>query len=203
MNSIAVDALLFDLGGVVLEVNFEKVFEHWAKTSNLAIGQIKEQFAMDEAYQLHEKGLISGTQYFAHLRSSLNLTADDVALTAGWNAIFGNEINLALDAIDQVRDRYRCYGFTNTNAIHQEYWEREHPRIRQSFDRVFVSSEMGLRKPDLQAFEYILKETSTRADAMLFFDDTNENIKGALVAGLQAIQVNSAADVIDALHALR
>ncbi|MFT5894872.1 MAG: FMN phosphatase YigB (HAD superfamily), partial [bacterium] len=128
MNSIAVDALLFDLGGVVLEVNFEKVFEHWAKTSNLAIGQIKEQFAMDEAYQLHEKGLISGTQYFAHLRSSLNLTADDVALTAGWNAIFGNEINLALDAIDQVRDRYRCYGFTNTNAIHQEYWEREHPR---------------------------------------------------------------------------
>jgi FMN phosphatase YigB (HAD superfamily) len=38
---------------------------------------------------------------------------------------------------------------------------------------------------------------------MLFFDDTNENIKGALVAGLQAIQVNSAADVIDALHALR
>jgi epoxide hydrolase-like predicted phosphatase len=202
MNSIAVDALLFDMGGVVLEVNFEKVFEHWAETSNLAIGQIKERFAMDEAYQLHEKGLISGTQYFAHLRSSLNLTADDAALTAGWNAIFGNEINLALDAIDQVRDRYRCYGFTNTNAVHQEYWEREHPRIRQSFDRVFVSSEMGLRKPDLQAFEHILKETSTKAEAMLFFDDTNENIEGALVAGLQAIQVNSAADVIDALHAL-
>lgn len=202
MNSIAVNALLFDLGGVVLEVDFEKVFEHWARTNNLAIEQIKQRFAMDEAYQLHEKGLISGSQFFAHLRSTLNLTADDVALTAGWNAIFGSEINLALDAIDQVRDRYRCYGFTNTNAIHQEYWEREHPRIRQSFDHLFVSSEMGLRKPDLLAFEHILKETSTKAEAMLFFDDTNENVEGALSAGLQAIQVNSAADVVDALRAL-
>jgi len=202
MNSITVDALLFDLGGVVLEVDFEKVFEHWARTSNLAIEQIKQQFAMDEAYQLHEKGLISGPQYFEHLRSTLNLTADDVALTAGWNAIFGNEINPALDAIDQVRDRYRCYAFTNTNAVHQEYWEREHPRIRRSFDHMFVSSEMGLRKPDLQAFEHILKETSTKAEAMLFFDDTNENVEGALSAGLQAIKVNSAVDVVDALHAL-
>ena len=61
---------------------------------------------------------------------------------------------------------------------------------------------MGLRKPDLQAFEHILKETSTKAEAMLFFDDTNENVEGALSAGLQAIKVNSAVDVVDALHAL-
>ncbi|MFT6304725.1 MAG: epoxide hydrolase-like predicted phosphatase [Granulosicoccus sp.] len=202
MNSINVDALLFDMGGVVLEVDFEKVFEHWARTNNLAIEQIKQRFAMDEAYQLHEKGLISGTQYFAHLRSTLNLTADDVTLTAGWNAIFGNEINLALDAIDKVRDRYRCFAFTNTNTVHQEYWEREHPRIRQSFDHIFVSSEMGLRKPDLQAFAHILKQTSTKAEAMLFFDDSNENVEGALSAGLQVVQVNSAADVVDALRVL-
>jgi epoxide hydrolase-like predicted phosphatase len=202
MNSINVDALLFDMGGVVLEVDFEKVFEHWARTNNLAIEQIKQRFAMDEAYQLHEKGLISGTQYFAHLRSTLNLTADDVTLTAGWNAIFGNEINLALDAIDKVRDRYRCFAFTNTNTVHQEYWEREHPRIRQSFDHIFVSSEMGLRKPDLQAFAHILKQTSTKAEAMLFFDDSNENVEGALSAGLQVVQVNSEADVVDALRVL-
>jgi len=202
MNSRTVDALLFDLGGVVLEVDFERVFKHWATTNNVPIEHIKQRFAMDEAYQQHERGLISGSEYFAHLRSSLGLSADDVTMTAGWNAIFGNEIDLALDAIDQVSDRYPCYGFTNTNAVHQEYWEREHPRIRQSFNQVFVSSEMGLRKPDLQSFEHILDETSTKAGAMLFFDDTAENIEGALRAGLQAIQVSSAADVVKALRAL-
>lgn len=202
MNPNAVDALLFDLGGVVLEVDFEKVFEHWAKTNCLTVSEIKQKFTMDEAYQLHERGQITGTEFFTHLRSSLKLTADDEALTAGWNAIFGNEISAALDAIDQVRDRYQCFAFTNTNAVHQEFWEREYPRIRQSFEHMFVSSEIGMRKPDLQAFEHILNETSIKAEGMLFFDDTEENVKGAQRAGLQTVQVNSSVDVVDALRAL-
>ena len=67
---------------------------------------------------------------------------------------------------------------------------------------MFISSEIGLRKPDLQAFEHILKDTSTTAATMLFFDDTNENVEGALRAGLQAIHVKSAVDVPEALLAL-
>jgi len=202
MDPTTVDALLFDLGGVVLEVDFNKVFEHWARTNGLAVDQIKQRFEMDEAYQMHEKGLITGSEYFVHLRNTLKLTADDAALTAGWNAIFGDQIDSALDAIERVRDRYRCYAFTNTNTLHQEYWEREYPRIRQSFEHMFVSSEIGLRKPDLRAFEHILEQTSTNAEAMLFFDDSSENVEGALRAGLQAIHVTSPADVVDALRAL-
>ncbi len=157
---------------------------------------------MDDAYQQHEKGLITGSEFFAHLRSTLDLTADDQSLSASWNAIFGNEITAALDAIDQIRGRYPCYAFTNTNAVHQEYWDRVHPRIRKSFDHMFVSSEIGMRKPDLHAFEHILKETSIKADAMLFFDDTDENIEGARLAGLQTVHVSSADDVVGALQAL-
>lgn len=202
MNPETVDALLFDLGGVVLEVDFEKVFAHLCESNDVSIEHIKQQFSMDHAYKQHERGLMAGTEYLAHLRKTLNLTADDASLTASWNAIFGNEINAALDAIDKIRGRFACYAFTNTNAIHQEYWDREHPRIRQSFDHMFVSSEIGLRKPDAIAFEHILKETTVKAGAMLFFDDTHENIEGAARAGLQTVYVKSSIDVVQALDAL-
>lgn len=202
MNPRSVNALLFDLGGVVLEVDFNQVFEHLIKSNSVGIDQIKQGFSMDEAYEQYEKGLITGSEYFAHLRSTLGLTADDASLVSSWNAIFGNEIKPALDAIDKIRNRYPCYAFTNTNAVHQDYWDHAYPRIRQSFDHMFISSEIGLRKPDAEAFEHILKETSIEAGSMLFFDDTKSNVDGALRAGLQAVHVSSPADVIDTLRAL-
>ncbi|MFK7993394.1 MAG: HAD family hydrolase [Granulosicoccus sp.] len=202
MNPDTVEALLFDMGGVVLEVDFDGIFDHLSKNNTPSASEIRQSFSMDDAYEQHEKGLITGAQYFSHLRKTLNLSSDDSLLIDSWNAIFGNEITAVLDAIEQLGDRYPCYAFTNTNAIHQAYWEKEFPRIRQCFDYMFVSSEMGLRKPDAEAFNFILNETSIKAESMLFFDDSYTNIEGALNAGLQAVHVTSPQDVILALEAL-
>ena len=202
MNQSTVKALLFDMGGVVLDVDFNSVFSHLAVFSALPEADIKQQFTMDEHYRQHEKGLISGAEYFHYLRQQLQLTASDADMEIGWNAIFGQELTAALDAIDQVRGRYRCYGFTNTNAIHQAYWETHFPRIRRSFDHLFVSSEIGLRKPDAVAFAYILECAELEAENILFFDDSLENIEGARRLGLQCVLVDSPYAVSDALALL-
>jgi HAD superfamily hydrolase (TIGR01509 family) len=62
-----------------------------------------------------------------------------------------------------------------------------------------VSSEMGLRKPDRAAFEAVAAATGFRLDEILFFDDTEENVIGARLAGMPATLVNSHADVEIAL----
>jgi putative hydrolase of the HAD superfamily len=70
------------------------------------------------------------------------------------------------------------------------------------FDRVFVSSEIGLRKPERAAFEFISREVGVAAGSIMFFDDMLENVTGALAAGLLAVHVQSPADVQDALRRL-
>lgn len=192
-------ALLFDMGGVVLEVDFNRVFEHWEPISTLDRSQMKDRFTMDAAYEQHEKGQISALEYFSHLRSVLELTGADAEITKGWNAIFGSEISETLDTIDSLHKKIPVFGFTNTNKAHQDHWEPHFPRISTTFDRLFVSSEIGLRKPDAEAFDFVMDAISVKPEELLFFDDSQENIDGAKQLGIQTALVTGPASVKAAL----
>ena len=68
-----VEGLLFDLGGVVIDIDFERVFRSWESLSKLPIEEIERRFTMDAAYEQHERGEIDASEYFAHLRNVLEL----------------------------------------------------------------------------------------------------------------------------------
>src|SRR4029079_15101269 len=91
-GSRSVRALLFDLGGVLFEIDFNRAFEAWAPISQLSVQQMRAAFCFDIAYQRHERGQIAKEEYFDHLRSTLRLEADDAQIEIGWNAIFLEEI---------------------------------------------------------------------------------------------------------------
>ena len=198
----AVKALLFDLGGVVINIDFDRVFRHWATISALSFAELKSTFHFDTAYQRHERGEIDAAEYFDHLRKTLALEGSDDEIAIGWNAIFVAEIPTVLEAINQVRSLRPCYAFTNTNPTHLAAWKSGYPAIFKSFDRIFISSDLGLRKPELRAFAAIADQIGTTCRDILFFDDTLENIEGAKQAGLQTVHVRSPADVQQALSLL-
>ena len=63
-----VKALLFDLGGVVIEIDFDRVLKRWEPISKLSFTELKATFHFDAAYMRHERGEIEAAEYFAHLR---------------------------------------------------------------------------------------------------------------------------------------
>jgi len=195
-------ALLFDLGGVVLDISFTRVLQSWSNHSRLGIDEIERRFEMDEPYRRHERGEIQAREYFTHLRQILELEASDEEIAKGWNDLFIDEITLTLDHIAAINTKLPCYAFTNSNPTHQEFWTATFPNAVDAFEQVFVSSEMGLRKPDREAFEAIAAATGNRLEETLFFDDTEENVIGARAAGMPAILVKSHADVERALAAI-
>jgi FMN phosphatase YigB (HAD superfamily) len=190
-----VQALLFDLGGVVLDIDFHRAFEHWQPVSRLSLEEIKAGFRFDAAYQQHERGEISAAQYFTHLCDTLQLQQGHARVAEGWNAIFLGEISETLALIQSIRNHLPCYAFTNSNTAHQAAWSAMFPEVVQAFDRIFVSSDMGCRKPERQAFDYITRAINLPAGTILFFDDLAENVAGAQAAGLQAVHVRGPADV--------
>ena len=98
-----------------------------------------------------------------------------------------------------VKDQVPCFAFTNSNPTHQIFWMSSYQRVVESFHQIFVSSDLGLRKPEREAFEAIADATGIDLDAMLFFDDTEENVRGAEAVGMQAIHVKGHLDVKQAL----
>ena len=199
MAASRIEALLFDLGGVVVEIDFNRAFAHWQPMSRLSLAELKGAFTFDVPYQRHERGEVTAAEYFEHLAHHLQLHGDPARIAEGWNSIFISEITETRRMVEAARAKLPCYAFTNTNAAHQAAWSARFPAVVQAFDRVFVSSEIGHRKPDRSAFEFVAQTIGAPIESILFFDDTLENVEGALAAGLQAVHVRGPADVKAAL----
>jgi putative hydrolase of the HAD superfamily len=198
--STKVEALLFDLGGVIVELDWERVFSHWARCAGKPAATIRAGFSFDVPYQRHERGEIDAAAYYESLRRSLQLDIPDDELDLGWKAVFVREIPETVALIRSLRGRIPMYLFSNSNPSHKAAWSTRFADAIELFDRVFVSSEIGRRKPSRESFDHVAHEIGVPPGSILFFDDTMENIEGARAAGMQAVHVRSPQDVRDALR---
>ena len=195
-------ALLFDLGGVVIDIDFDRAIRAWQPKSRLSVDELRRAFQFDLEYQRHERGEITSPEYFDHLASVLRIENDHGYIAEGWNSIYVGVVPDTLAALRAARSRLPCYAFTNTNASHAITWRKMFPEVVNSFDRIFVSFEMGLRKPEKEAFDRICRELDLPSGSIMFFDDLLENVESARAAGLQAVHVRSPQDVQDALRSI-
>ena len=97
---------------------------------------------------------------------------------ADWNAPT-NRLTIARQSRSDLLD------LTNSNPTHQQVWERDYASTLSVFRKIFVSSDMGLRKPEAAAFAAISEEIGVPLERILFFDDTKANVDGALAVGIQ------------------
>jgi glucose-1-phosphatase len=197
------DALLFDLGCVVLDIDFNRTLSCWARYAGSEPQQLMRRFSRDELYRRHEKGEISDAAFFAGLRSSLGVDLSDAEFLEGWNAIFVGEIPGIKALLARAAKHLPLYAFSNTNVAHVAWFSSQYADVLGHFRQIFVSSSMGLRKPDAEAYDHVINAIGVPADRIVFFDDLAENIEGARARGLKAVHVTSADDVAKVLTALR
>ena len=198
----AADALLFDLGRVVIDIDFSKALSCWAAHARCTPSEIAARFVRDETYKRHETGSISDAEYFASLRAALGIGISDEALLEGWNAIFAGEMPGIGPLLARAATRMPLYAFSNTNGAHVAHFSVLYADILAHFKTVFLSSTIGLRKPDAAAYNHVVKAIGVPAERIVFFDDLAENIDGARASGLKAVHVTSSEDVAGALVAL-
>lgn len=193
-------ALLFDLGNVLIDVDFRRALDHWAPRSALARAELERRFGVDDAYERHERGEIGFAAYAAHLAATLELDATAAEIEAGWNAIFPGEFAKVRRAIEVARRRLPCHVFSNTNASHTAAWRRQFPELVAAIDRFHLSHEIGRRKPEPAAFAQVCAAMALPPADILFFDDLPANVEAGRLAGLQALVVRQPGDVVAALR---
>jgi FMN phosphatase YigB (HAD superfamily) len=196
------DALLFDLGRVVLDIDFNRTLRCWARYAQCEPQQLMRRFSRDELYHGHEKGEISDAAFFAGLRSSLGVDLSDAEFLEGWNAIFVGEVPGIGQLLARAAQHLPLYAFSNTNVPHVACFSDKYAGVLGHFRQVFVSSSIGLRKPDAEAYDHVIRAIGVPAERIVFFDDLAENIEGATARGLKAVHVASADDVAKVLAAL-
>ena len=196
------DALLFDLGRVVIDIDFKRAVACWAAHACCDPRLIEERFRRDVSHRRHEVGEIDMAEYFAGLKASGDFDISFEQFVEGWNAIFVGEMPGMAELLERAARQLPLYAFTNTNPDHEAVWSLRFADILANFQEIFVSSTIRLRKPDAAAYDHVVKAIGVPAERIVFFDDAIENVEGARARGLQAVHVRSSADVAHALDAL-
>jgi putative hydrolase of the HAD superfamily len=202
MPARSADALLFDLGRVVLDIDFKRAVACWAGHARCDPRLIEDRFRQDASYRRHEIGEIDSIEYFAGVQAACGIEISHEQFLEGWNAIFIGEMPGMADLLARAKRQLPLYAFTNTNPDHELVWSRRFADILANFTEIFVSCKIRLRKPDAAAFDHVVKAIGVPAQRIVFFDDGMENVEGARARGLQAVHVRSTADVAEALAAL-
>jgi putative hydrolase of the HAD superfamily len=196
------DALLFDLGRVVIDIDFNKTLGCWAGHAGCEPSDLVGRFARDEIYARHETGSLSDAEFFAGLRTSLRIDLTDAQFLEGWNALFAGEMPGIGSLLRRAGARVPLYAFSNTNHAHVQHFSQAYADVLGHFREIFLSSAIGLRKPDAAAYDHVVQAIGVPAERIVFFDDLAENIDGARARGLTAVHVTSTDDVAHALATL-
>jgi putative hydrolase of the HAD superfamily len=196
------DALLFDLGRVVLDIDFSRALACWAGHAGREPAYLSGRFSPDDAYKRHERGELSDAAFFASLRTSLGIEVTDAQFLEGWNAVFAGEMPNIAPLLARAARSLPLYAFSNTNRAHEAHFSQAFAAVLGHFQKLFLSSTIGLRKPDAEAYDHVVKAIGVPAQRIVFFDDVMANIEGARARGLVAVHVTSTRDVAEALEAL-
>ena len=198
----SVDVLLFDLGRVVLDISFDKVMASWAGHAGCEPADLASRFVVNDSFKHHEIGRIDDAAFFAGLRQSLGVGLTDAQFLEGWNAIFTGEMPGIAPLLADAAQRLPLYAFSNTNPAHVAHFSQAYAGVLRHFREIFLSSSIGLRKPDAEAYDHVVRAIGVPAERIVFFDDLAENIEGARACGLRAVLVRSTDDVAAAMQAL-
>ena len=200
-----VEALLFDLGRVLFDLDSARMHARWAELAGVTVAEVTARHAArvagGELLHRHERGEVTDAAFFGALREALAIELTDAECNDGWNAIFVGEMPGIRRVLSRAQAMLPLFAFSNTNAAHQKVWSVRFADLLAPFRKIYVSHELGARKPEAAAFQAVVADMGVAPERILFFDDAPENVAGARACGLIAVEVTSAADVERALGA--
>ncbi|SET02074.1 HAD-IA family hydrolase [Thorsellia anophelis] len=182
---------IFDLGNVLIDIDFNRVLGVWSHLSATPLHELQSKFSLDENFARHEKALLSDEAFAQAVSEQLGIYLSFEQFIEGWNAIFIGIRPGVLDLVRQIKAQgHRVVMLSNTNLAHTLYWQSEYPEVLAPFDHVYLSHEIGMRKPDKEIYEYVLNQEGYKAEGTIFFDDNQDNINGAKTLGIESVLVS-------------
>ncbi len=182
-----IENIIFDLGGVILNIDYTRTIEKLSEFCQQDISSHYTQNAQIEIIDQFEKGEISAQDFLMALNQRLkqNLTMEQ--FSSAWNSMLLDLPTEHLNILKELQKDYRLYLLSNTNQIHYQAFEHIAPQdFNQYFKHAYYSHLMGMRKPEVEIYQYVIQEQKLVAHKTLFIDDTEKNILAAQKAGLKA-----------------
>lgn len=189
--------IIFDLGNVIIDIDFSLTFQAFAKLSNgYSAEEIAEIMTDQKLWLDYEKGLLTDNQFRTLLRSNLLLNAADIDVDEAFCALLLPIDTKRIELINKLAQNHRLFILSNTNHIH---FKRVQTMIVEAIgmdiieeeliECAFLSYEMGMVKPDIAIYQQLMDEAMILPKETLFLDDMLPNVKAAEKLGIKTTQI--------------
>lgn len=184
-----VKALLFDLGGVIVDLDYKKTANAFENIGLQNAEKAYSQFNQTDLFNLFETGHISSEEFLAEIQNEITNQVSLSEITKAWNSMIIGFQHSKLEKIKKLSEQVPCYLLSNTNEIHLSYIEQllqemGFKHFLNIFESCYFSHQIGKRKPHKETFEWVLNQMNYDAQDVLFIEDSPQHIEGAKSAKL-------------------
>lgn len=179
---MAIDVILFDLGGVLVELTGVPTMMSW---STLSEEEVWQRWLSSPSVRAFESGRTTPEAFATAVVDELALDATPDAFLDAFTHWPRGPFAGTGDLLVTLGERYHLACLSNTNDVH---WQRFH-RESDFLDHLhthFVSHQIGLMKPDREIYEHTIEQLGCPPDNILFLDDNQVNVDGAIACGMNA-----------------
>ena len=181
-------AIIFDLGAVILNINYQNTIDEFTKLGVKNAATFYSKKVQTNLFNQIETGIISSNEFLKALQKETK-NANINQVEKAWNAMLLDLPEERVQLIRKLKNNHSVYLLSNTNAIHIDAFKKQLGNRKwlafcKLFDKMYLSHELGLRKPDIKIFEYILKKQKLKAEEVFFIDDSPQHIASAKKIGI-------------------
>jgi glucose-1-phosphatase len=194
--------IIFDLGGVLLNLDIPKTTQAFEQ---LGAPEFKNLFGLGRAesfLKAYEVGYINDDEFVTDLQQLTGGKSRDEVIHA-WNAMLLDFPKERIEFLAELRKKYKLYLFSNTNAIHLSAFAKTFSdtfngaSLDAEFSKAWYSHLIKRRKPDVEAFEFVIKDAELDPAETVFIDDALVNVEGARKAGLTGIHLEPGKTILE------
>ncbi len=184
--------IIFDLGGVLLNIDYNKTISAFKELGIENFEEMFSQFHVDKLFEKLETGRISENDFYETVKKRIPGPVSNDQVETAWNAMILDFRKESLAYLEKLSGNYALFLLSNTNSIHlkhfQQVFTREtgQPSLDKYFTTCWYSNIIGLRKPNKEVYEYVLKDKNLNAAETFFVDDTIDNIRAAMELGIKS-----------------
>lgn len=185
---MAIRALIFDLGGVIVRTDFPEVRERLENKLGLAPGTLERHIWDGPDWELAELGAITYEEYWRRVGAALGFSTPEETAAFRREYFSGDRVDQGLLAlIRDLKARYKI-GLLSNAPDTLDDWLDNHTQVKHLFDAVVYSAQVGLAKPDPRVFHLILDKLKVLPSEAIFIDDSLANVEAALALGMTALR---------------
>jgi epoxide hydrolase-like predicted phosphatase len=199
-DNMPIKAVIWDIGGVIARTENRIPRDQLAADLGVTRDDLNELFFAGPEGIRAQKGEITAEELMVYIRGQLDLApGEHTDLEERFFA--GDQVDYELvDFIRSLKPEYKIGIISNAWSGLLDLLDRW--KIRDAFDLIIGSGDIGVMKPDSRIYRLALEGLGVQPGEAVFVDDFIENINGAHALGMQAIHFLNPAQTMGDLRAL-